>query len=98
MSNPLLRLFGSSKDTRYQDATTQADKPYEPSDDGNTIQVGLTTVATNYAHKLGRKYSGFSTVRNDGSLTIEEQSSPDPKLFIRLRCTAGSGAVVIRVY
>ncbi len=98
MSNPVLRLFGSNKDTRYQDATAQALPVYEDRDTGRSITVSLTTSFQDFPHRLGRKLTGFTVEQNLSNLPLASEPARNPALFIRLRSTAGTGDVTLRVY
>lgn len=98
MSNPLLRLFGSGRDARFQSATDNALPTPSPQDSAQTLTVNLTTSFQDFPHRLGRKYTGYAVEQNPSSLGVLVETSTDPKLFIRLRCSAGSGTVTLRVY
>ena len=93
----LLRLFTDELANRFQDAVRGAQPNLSATATGQNITVQATGGLQNVAHKLGRKYGGYTVVDNPSNLTFTNSTSPDSKLFIALTAS-GSGPVTISVF
>lgn len=112
IQKPLLRLFSaatslipgapgaalSSFVNRVQDNTGQALPQLGDNANGQTIECKLTTQFQNFPTRLGRKFSGYSVTANPSNLSVVNDTSPNPALFIRLKCAAGNGIVTLSVF
>jgi hypothetical protein len=63
----------------------------------NTIPVAITTSFEPYAHKLGRKWSGFNVIENPTGIGVSSRRGKRDELFIELSGSA-SGNITIQVF
>ena len=63
----------------------------------NTIPVAITGAFKPFAHKLGRKWSGFNVIENPTGIGVSSRRGKRDELFIELSGSS-SGNITIQVF
>jgi hypothetical protein len=83
------------------DKTQQNTRQAQPAIGGNaapnTIPIAIDTSFKPFAHKLGRKWSGFNVIENPTGIGVSSRRGKRDELFIELSGSA-SGNITIQVF
>ncbi len=82
---------------KTQQNTRQAQPQIGANASPNTIPVSITTSFKPFAHKLGRKWSGFNVIENPSGIGVSSRRGKRDQLFIELSGSA-SGNITIQVF
>lgn len=98
-SGALINMGANTLIDRIQDNTAGALPDRSGQNGSQTVECGLTNTARDFSTRLGKKYAGYTVIRNPTGNAVIEDPAKNNGLFINLKTNVpGPISVTISVF